>query len=43
MPECKYCNVELDLDDTFVKYRDVFKIKINKIGHCPKCDKNIIG
>ena len=39
MPECKYCNVELELDDTSVKYKDVFKVKISKIGHCSKCNK----
>lgn len=40
MPECKYCNVELEFDDTIDEYADDTIVKMKELGHCPKCGKD---
>lgn len=40
MPECKYCNVELEFDDTIDEDWDDDTVIAKEVGHCPKCNKN---
>lgn len=40
MPECKYCNVELELDDTIDEDADESEVAMKEVGHCPKCGKD---
>ena len=40
MPECKYCNVELEFDDTVDQYSDADIVIFYEVGHCPKCGKD---
>ena len=42
MPKCLNCNVELIEDDTYNSSIDenfAMTASFNKIGHCPKCEK----
>ena len=42
MPECKYCNVELEFDDTIDEDTDESEVAMKEIGHCPKCGKDYV-
>ena len=39
MPECKYCNIELEYDTTNYQEGDADEIICYERGHCPKCNK----
>lgn len=39
MPNCKYCKVELEFDDTIDEYADDDIVIFYEIGHCPNCKR----
>ena len=40
MPNCKYCKVELEFDDTVDEYVDNEEVTLYEVGHCPNCRRN---
>lgn len=40
MPKCKYCNVELEFDNTIDRDIDIDIVYLYEVGHCPKCDRD---
>lgn len=39
-PFCRYCNTELECDDTYDMSYDDEGILLHQVGHCPRCDKD---
>lgn len=42
MPECIYCQTELELDDHIDADIDCDEVRSKAVGHCPKCGKDFM-